>query len=208
MELTKKHGILYLIADCRAGLAPIEEALKAGVDFFQLREKSVTSARYLEDARAVKTLCQKYSTPFIVNDRIDIALLSGADGVHLGADDVPIDEARKLLGEGCIIGATAKTAAQAVEAQKKGADYIGSGAFFETVTKSDAKLMSPDTYREILDSVAIPDVAIGGITADNCSLPLSLGANGLAVSAGIMKTGNITDAVLAFRRKLSLSISR
>ena len=208
MELTKKHGILYLIADCQSGLAPIEEALKAGVDFFQLREKALTSARYLENAKAVKALCKKYHTPFIVNDRIDIALLSGADGVHLGADDVPIDEARKLLGEGCIIGATAKTAAQAIEAQKKGADYIGSGAFFETVTKADAKLMSPGTYREILESITIPDVAIGGITADNCSFPLSLGANGLAVSAGIMKAENITGAVLAFRQKLSLSISR
>lgn len=202
MKLLKSNKILYVIADCKAGLAPIEEVLKAGIDLLQLREKNISSARYLENAKAVKALCHIYKTPFIVNDRIDIALLSQADGVHLGADDVPVDEARKILGDRIIIGVTAKTVAQAIDAEKKGADYIGSGAFFETATKSDAIPLAPETYIEILKSISIPDVAVGGITAENCSFPLSLGASGLAVSAGIMKSGNIAEAVKAFRLEL------
>ena len=202
MRLKRKKGILYLIADCEGGLAPIEEALRAGVDYLQLREKNISSAEYLRRARAVKGLCEAYRTPLIINDRADIALLCGADGVHLGASDIPVDEARRLLGEGFIIGATAKTAAQAAQAQKKGADYLGSGAFFKTSTKSDAALMEPETYREILASVTIPDLAIGGLTPENCGLPLSLGADGLAVSGGILRSGDIGGAVRAFRRLL------
>ena len=204
MKLKNTQKILYLITDCKVGLAPIEEALRAGVDYLQLREKDLTSARYLELARAVKSLCEKYHTPFIVNDRIDIALLSGADGVHLGADDVPVSDARRLLGEAAIIGATAKTVEGAIAAQRSGADYLGSGAFFETATKSDAVPLAPELYREILNSITIPDVAVGGITVDNCDLPLSLGADGLAVSAGIMKSEHIAEAVSAFRKKLGM----
>ncbi len=206
MRSEKNKGILYVIADCGQGLAPIEEVLKAGVDFLQLREKNISSAQYLERARAVKRLCDKYRTPFIVNDRLDIALLSGASGVHLGASDVPVDDARKLLGKEAVIGATAKTPEQALQAQKKGADYLGSGAFFQTSTKSDAVLLSPETYRKILASVTIPDLAIGGLTPENCGLPLSLGASGLAVSGGIMRSGDIPGAVRAFRKKLEQSL--
>ncbi len=202
MKLTKKRGILYLIADCRSGLAPIEEALAAGVDYLQLREKDLSSAEYLRNAKAVKALCLNYRTPLIINDRIDIALLCGADGVHLGQTDVPVSDARRLLGESRIIGATAKTPEQARRAQQEGADYLGSGAFFTTSTKPDAAPLPEPVYLEILRSVSIPDLAIGGITPENCSLPLSLGADGLAVSAGILKADSIADAVRAFRRKL------
>ncbi|MCD2491662.1 thiamine phosphate synthase [Lacrimispora sp. NSJ-141] len=203
MRLLKERGILYVIVDCRNGLSPIEEVLSAGVDLLQLREKGLTSAEYLKRAKTVKALCRKYGTPFIVNDRIDIALLSDADGVHLGTDDVPVNEARRVLGDGLIIGATAKTVSQAVSAELMGADYIGSGAFFQTETKSDAMPISPDTYRQILASISIPDVAIGGITTENCGFPLSLGADGLAIAAGIMKSGDITGSVRAFRKTLS-----
>ena len=98
LGLKRKKGILYLIADCEGGLAPIEEALRAGVDYLQLREKNISSAEYLNGPRAVKGLCEAYRTPLIINDRADIALLCGADGVHLGASDIPVDEARRLLG--------------------------------------------------------------------------------------------------------------
>ncbi|MDD6798444.1 MAG: thiamine phosphate synthase [Clostridia bacterium] len=215
--------ILYLIADLYDGDGAVREALEAGVDYVQLREKNITSAKYLEDAMHMRKLTdyynEKYSrdTKFIVNDRIDIALLSCADGVHLGADDVPVSMARKmfdgLAGTGnrtegkqrgsFIIGATAKTVEQAVAAQHDGADYIGTGAFNMTATKPDAKAITPELYKQILAAVSIPDVAVGGITVDNCRIPLSCGADGLAVSAGILKSSDVKKSVIDFRKILN-----
>ena len=155
--------------------------------------------RHLVDEYNAKN---KTDTKLIINDRLDIAVLSKADGVHLGADDVPVGMAREFLGRDFIIGATAKTVEQAVAAQKAGADYLGTGAFHLTATKPDAKAITPELYKQILDAVSIPDVAIGGITVDNCNLPLECGADGLAVSAGILKMGDAGENVRLFRKKL------
>ena len=179
--------ILYLIADFSYGEDKIKAALAAGLDYIQLREKNISSAEYLLRAKKLKKMAKHYSAKLIINDRLDLAALSEADGVHLGQEDIPIKDARMFLGAGKIIGATAKTVDQAKEAVKAGADYLGSGAWFPTETKKDAAPISEEIYREILKAAPIPNVAVGGITRDNCQKPLSLGASGLAISAGILK---------------------
>lgn len=196
---------LYLIADFSYGEEKIEAALKAGIDYIQLREKNISSAEYLKRAKLVRKMTEKYPAKFIVNDRLDIALLSDADGVHLGQSDVPVADARSVLGKNKIIGATAKTVEQAVQAEQAGADYLGSGAWFFTSTKKDAVPIAEETYRDILKAVAIPNVAVGGITAENCGKPLSCGANGLAISAGILGAEDVAAEVRKLREILEQS---
>lgn len=200
----KKDKILYLVASFSYGEDKIVEALRAGVDIIQLREKNLSGREYYNRARRMRELTRKYPTLFLVNDRVDIAVLSDADGVHLGQADVPIKEARKLLGDNRIIGATAKTMEQAKRAQELGADYIGSGAFFSTATKLDATVLQEETYREIRKILQIPSIAIGGITEKNCYRPLSMKADGIAVSAGILASKNITKTVDNLRAALLL----
>ena len=139
---------LYLIADFSYGEEKITESLRAGVDYIQLREKNISSAEYLRRAQYLREMVKRFGAKLIINDRLDIALLSGADGVHLGQEDVPVKEARKLFGAGKIIGATAKTAAQARQAKEDGADYLGSGAWFSTTTKQDAVPISEEVRSE------------------------------------------------------------
>lgn len=196
-----KQNSLYLIADFSYGLETLEKALACGVDMIQLREKNISSAEYLKRAKIIRALTRKYHTIFIVNDRLDIAMLSDADGVHLGQSDVPANEARILLGRSKIIGVTAKTVEQAVKAQADGADYLGTGAWNATSTKADASLIDEEAYRVILEKSGLPNFAIGGLTVENCDRPLRCGANGLAVSAGILK-GDVGTNIKGFRQKL------
>lgn len=193
---------LYLIADFSYGKEKIETALKAGVDYVQLREKNISSAEYLKRARILREMTEKYHTKFIVNDRLDIAMLSEADGIHLGQSDVPVADARKILGRDKIIGATAKTVEQAVKAEQEGADYLGSGAWFFTSTKKDAVPIAEETYRDILNAVTIPNVAVGGINAENGRKPLECGASGLAISAGILAAEDVAAEVRKLRDML------
>ena len=193
---------LYLITGFSYGKEKIQEALRAGVDVIQLREKNISSAEYLCRAKILVEMAQNPGTKVIINDRVDIALLSGADGVHLGQDDVPAQDARRLMGSGKVIGVTAKTQEQAKAAEAAGADYLGSGAWFPTSTKQDAVPITQERYREILEAVSIPDVAVGGITVENCGVPLACGCDGLAVSGGIMKATDISGTVRRFRRIL------
>lgn len=178
---------LYLIADFSSGEEAIRQSLEAGIDYIQLREKEITSAKYLKRARRLREMTADFDTKLIINDRLDIAMLCDADGVHLGQSDIPVRDARMLLGKGKIVGATAKTVEQAKQAMAEGADYLGSGAWFPTETKKDAVSLSEEVYRAILKAAPIPNVAVGGITADNCRRPLECGAAGLAISAGILK---------------------
>lgn len=178
---------LYLIADFSYGEEKIKAALDASVDYIQLREKDISAREYLLRAKRLREITKYYHTKLIINDRLDIAALSGADGVHLGQEDIPIGDARVFLGAEKIIGATAKTVDQAKEAVEAGADYLGSGAWFSTMTKKDAVPISEEVYQKILEEAPIPNVAVGGITRANCKKPLSLGASGLAISAGILK---------------------
>ena len=196
-------GWLYLIADFSCGENIIETVLAAGVDYIQLREKDISSAEYLRRAKRLRQMTVNCNTKLIINDRLDIALLSGADGVHLGQSDIPVKDARTYLGTGKIIGATAKTVEQARQAMADGADYLGSGAWFPTETKKDAVPISKEVYRAILTEAPIPNVAVGGITAANGRKPLECGAHGLAVSAGILKAEDPSFEVEKIRRLLA-----
>ncbi len=193
---------LYLIADFSCGEEAIRQSLETGVDYIQLREKDITSAEYLRRARRLREMTADFDTKLIINDRLDIAMLCDADGVHLGQSDVPVQDARMLLGKGKIIGVTAKTVEQAEQAMANGADYLGSGAWFPTETKKDAVFLSEEVYRAILKAAPIPNVAVGGITAQNCIRPLGCGATGLAISAGILKAKSPAKEVRNIRKYL------
>lgn len=172
----------------------VELAIKGGVTIVQLREKECTSLEFYELALAVKQITDAYEVPLIINDRIDIALAVGADGVHLGQKDVPVQVARNLLGSDKIVGATANTVETAVEAWKSGADYLGVGDIFGTTTKADTRHITLEELKEIRQSVQIPVVAIGGVKAENISLLKSTGVDGAAVISAVVGQKDITAA--------------
>ena len=183
---------LYFITDSTGFteeefLRRTEAALQGGVTFLQIREKDKTTREYLDLARKVHTLTRKYNVPLIIDDRLDIALAMDAEGVHLGQSDLPIDLARKILGPDRIIGATAKTVPQALEAWQQGADYLGVGAIYPTTTKVKTILTSTDTLRDICHAVPIPVSAIGGLNKDNIDVLAGIPIAGICVVSAIMK---------------------
>ena len=173
----------------------VEKALKGGITMLQLREKEMDDEAFLEEAVRIKKLCQAYSVPFIINDRVDIAIRSGADGVHVGQGDMSAAEVRKRLGKDKIVGVTAKTVEQALLAQEQGADYIGSGAVFGSGTKADARTLDHAVLQEICESVSIPVTAIGGLTAENAKKLSGRGMAGIAVVSAIFAQPDIKEAV-------------
>ena len=190
---------LYLVTDEALCSAPtlekgVEQALKGGATLVQLREKETNSRDFYEQALKVKAVCDRYQVPLIINDRLDIALAVDAAGVHLGQEDLPCAAAKKVLGEDKIIGVTAKTLSQALEAEKAGADYLGCGAMHLSTAKPGALPMSLDTLRSILGAVKIPVVAIGGINAENAGEIVAAGVNGLAVVSAIIAAPDIKKA--------------
>ena len=183
---------LYFITDSTGFteeefLGRTEAALRGGVTFLQIREKEKTTREYLSLARKVHDLTRKYNVPLIIDDRLDIALAMYAEGVHLGQSDMPIDLARKILGPDKIIGATAKTVPQALEAWQQGADYLGVGAIYPTTTKVKTVLTSTDTLRDICNAVPIPTNAIGGLNQDNIDVLAGIPIAGICVVSAIMK---------------------
>lgn len=180
----------------------VQKALSGGVTMLQLREKNMDTEEFIKSAREIKRVCEKFGVPLIINDNIEVALASGADGVHLGQGDTPLLEARRILGSDKIIGITAKTPEQAVEAEKNGADYLGSGAVFGTSTKANAVKMELNTLRAITAAVKIPVAAIGGITADNISRLQNTGIAGAAVISGIFAQNNIEEASKTLLKKI------
>ena len=197
---------LYLVTDehClppgRNLFDAVEEALQAGVTLVQYREKNGPGKGMLEKARRLISLCHNYNVPLLVNDRLDIALLSGADGVHLGQDDIPVAEARRLAGEDFLIGATAHNVEEALAAEAAGVDYLGCGAVFATHTKKDTVPLGLDGLQAIRQAVHIPIAGIAGITTENYQQVLGTGADGVAVVSGILGTDSISDAVTRFLR--------
>ena len=169
----------------------VEEALRGGATMVQIREKELDEADFEDEAREIQKLCRKYQVPMIINDNVALAKRVNADGVHIGQSDMEMKNARKLLGEDKIIGVTAKTIEQAKAAEAAGADYLGSGAVFGSSTKLDAKPMEHALFQEICESVAIPVVAIGGITADNVMQLKGRGMAGVAVVSGIFACKDI-----------------
>lgn len=192
----KKYLKLYLVTDSeilknRDFYKSIEDAIKGGVKIIQLREKNASGKEFLEKAIKLRELTKKYDALLIINDRIDIAILSNADGVHVGQSDIDANLVRKLLGEDKIIGVSAKTIDQAQKAKLNGADYIGVGAMYNTSTKLDAKCIKFDTVKEIRKNVDIPIVLIGGISIDKIKELKELDSDGYAIISAILKKDNI-----------------
>lgn len=186
---------LYFITDSTGVeesefLNRVEKALKGGVTLLQLREKEKTTREYMSLAEKVHKITKEYNVPLIIDDRIDVAIAIGAEGVHLGQSDMPINVARKICGKDMIIGATAKTVPQAVEAYEQGADYLGVGAIFPTTTKVKTVLTSTETLDDICRSVPIPVNAIGGLGKDNIDVLKGIKIAGVCVVSAIMKAEN------------------
>ena len=185
---------LYLVTDNSEDvdkfLNTIEEAIKGGVTVVQIREKTADTLDFYNLALKVKEITSKYDVPLIVNDRVDIALAIDADGVHVGQSDMPCDVTRKLIGQNKILGVSAATVKEAKKAESDGADYIGTGAVFPTTTKDDADSVTKDELTEIVKSIDIPVVAIGGINLDNACELNGTGIAGMSVVSAIMSSDN------------------
>ncbi|MEE3490004.1 MAG: thiamine phosphate synthase [Methanobrevibacter sp.] len=185
---------LYLVTDksddVEKFLNTIEEAIKGGVSVVQIREKTKDTLDFYNLALKVKEITTRYDVPLIINDRVDVALAIDADGVHVGQSDMPCDVTRKLVGPDKIVGISAATIDEAKKAEKDGADYIGTGAVFPTATKDDAPKITKKDLKEIVDSINIPVVAIGGINHDNAGELIDTGIAGLSVVSAIMSSDN------------------
>ena len=185
---------LYLVTDNSDDeekfLKTIEEAILGGVSIIQIREKTAETLDFYNLALKVKEITTKYNIPLIINDRVDIALAIDADGVHVGQSDMPCDVTRELIGEDKILGVSAATISEAKKAENDGADYIGTGAIFPTTTKKDADSVSKKELIEIVNSIDIPVVAIGGINLNNASELKDTGIAGLSVVSVIMNSDN------------------
>ena len=183
---------LYFITDStnyteEEFLFRVEQALKGGVTLVQLREKNRSTREYIALAEKVHALTKVYNVPLIIDDRVDVALAMDAEGVHVGAEDMPVATARKLMGEGKIVGATAKTVPWALDVYEQGADYLGVGAIYPTTTKVKTVLTSTDTLRDICHAVPIPVSAIGGLNKDNIDVLAGIPIAGICVVSAIMK---------------------
>ena len=185
---------LYLVTDDSSDeekfLNTIEEGIKGGVSVVQIREKTAETLDFYNLALKVKKITSKYNVPLIINDRVDVAMAIDAEGVHVGQSDMPCDITRKLIGNDKILGVSAATTSEAKKAEKDGADYIGTGAVFPTATKDDAPSITKKDLKEIVESINIPVVAIGGITLDNACELLDTGISGLSVVSAIMSAEN------------------
>lgn len=206
MKFQKEMLTLYAVTDQtwlngRSLSEVVEQAIRGGVTMVQLREKGQSEEELLETAHAVQAVCRKYGVPFIVNDSIALARKLGADGVHLGQSDVPEGDVRKLT-EGLILGMSANTVESAQRAAQKGADYLGVGAVFGTTTKHDARHLSPEKLREIIASVEVPVVAIGGIDAQNILQLSGCGMEGAAVVSAIFAQADPEQAAREMRKKV------
>lgn len=191
----KDYG-LYIVTDSkilegRDFYKCIEDALKGGVKTVQLREKHATGAEFLEKAIKLRALTKKYNAMFIVNDRVDIAMISNADGVHVGQSDIPIYYVKSIVGKDIIVGVSVSNIEEAKIAKEDGADYIGVGAMFNTSTKLDAKSVSIETLKNIKSEVDIPIVAIGGLELDNIDSIKKCNIQGYAVISAILEKDDI-----------------
>ena len=196
MAFTGKNLLLYAVggADGKESFfTDLESALKGGITCFQLREKHLSKAEFIDEARIVKRLCERYSVPLIINDNTEVALESGADGVHIGQDDGDAAEVRKIAGNRLIIGVSAHNVEEALAAEKAGADYLGSGAVFGSATKSNVHVLPLETLKNIAEAVKIPVVAIGGINESNMMQLLGTGVDGVAVISAIFGAADIEN---------------
>lgn len=212
MNCDKKDLLLYAVTDRswlngRTLYDQVEEALKGGVTFVQLREKNLDDTAFLQEAKEIKELCARFHVPFVINDNVDIAAEIDADGVHVGQSDMEAGDVRKKLGPDKIIGVSAQTVEQALRAQAHGADYLGVGAVFPTGSKADAVEVSHDTVREICRAVDIPVIAIGGITRENVIELKGTGICGIAVISAIFGQQDIEEAARTLKSRTEETVS-
>lgn len=212
MNCDKKDLLLYAVTDRswlngRTLYEQVEEALKGGVTFVQLREKNLDDTAFLQEAKEIKELCARFHVPFVINDNVDIAAEIDADGVHVGQSDMEAGDVRKKLGPDKIIGVSAQTVEQALRAQAHGADYLGVGAVFPTGSKADAVEVSHDTVREICRAVDIPVIAIGGITRENVIELKGTGICGIAVISAIFGQQDIEEAARTLKNRTEEAVS-
>ena len=204
MNFDKNSLRLYAVTD-RAWVGrqtlcqQVEAALQGGVTCVQLREKHLDRDAFLAEARQICALCRRYGVPFIVNDDLDVALACGADGIHVGQDDMPAAEVRRRAGRRLIVGVSAHTPEEARLAEAAGADYLGAVAVFGSATKTDASLLTPAGLQAVCAAVHIPVVAIGGVNAGNILQLQGSGAAGAAVVSGIFGAPDITAACRKLR---------
>ena len=198
---------LYLVTNryqdsLESFLEKIETACRSGVTIVQLREKNLTTNQYYQLAKQVKEITDAYQVPLIIDDRLDVCLAVDAAGLHIGDDELPVSVARKVLGPEKILGVTAKTVKRALEAEEEGADYLGTGAIFPTTTKENAPITLISTLKTICQRVAIPVVAIGGLTSENIDQLIGTGIAGVAVVRDLMQAEDIEAKTQAFLTKL------
>lgn len=198
---------LYLVTNryqdsVESFLEKVETACRSGVTIVQLREKNLTTNQYYQLAKQVKEITDAYQVPLIIDDRLDVCLAVDAAGLHIGDDELPVSVARKVLGPEKILGVTAKTVKRALEAEEGGADYLGTGAIFPTTTKENAPITLISTLKTICQRVAIPVVAIGGLTSENIDQLMGTGIAGVAVVRDLMKAEDIETKTQAFLTKL------
>ena len=205
MKCDKKTMLLYAVTD-RAWTGrqslyeQVEAALKGGATCIQLREKDLNEEDFLRESIEMASLCKKYKVPFLINDNVEIAIKCHADGVHVGQKDMEASQVRQRVGKDMIIGVSAHSVEEALEAVKSGADYLGVGAVFSTSTKSDAEVLSRQVLRDICSAVDIPVVAIGGISKTNISQLSGTGVDGVALVSAIFAAENIEDECCMLRR--------
>ncbi|CEY66019.1 thiamine phosphate synthase [Streptococcus pseudopneumoniae] len=203
---------LYLVTNryqdsVESFLAKVETACRSGVTIVQLREKNLTTHQYYQLAKQVKEITDVYQVPLIIDDRLDVCLAVDAAGLHIGDDELPVSVARQVLEPDKILGVTAKTVKRALEAETSGADYLGTGAIFPTTTKENAPITLISTLKTICQTVAIPVVAIGGLTSENIDQLMGTGIAGVAVVRDLMQAEDIEAKTQAFLTKLHDIIS-
>ena len=212
MKLTKELLRLYAVTDRswlrgQTLLEQVEQALTGGTTLVQLREKELDEETFLREAVELAKLCHRYGVPLLINDNVEIARRSGADGVHVGQDDMDAASVRSILGSDMIVGVTAKTVLQAIRAQEAGADYLGSGAVFGSSTKLNAKPMTRELLKSICNAVSIPVVAIGGINRNNILDLADTDIDGVAVVSGIFAAADI-EAECRYLRSIVKQITK
>ena len=198
---------LYLVTNryqdsLESFLKKVEMACRSGVTIVQLREKNLTTNQYYQLAKQVKEITDAYQVPLIIDDRLDVCLAVDAAGLHIGDDELPVSVARQVLGPEKILGVTAKTVKRALEAEEGGADYLGTGAIFPTTTKENAPITLISTLKTICQTVAIPVVAIGGLTSENIDQLIGTGIAGVAVVRDLMQAEDVEAKTQAFLTKL------
>lgn len=198
MKCDKKMMLLYAVTDRmwtgkQTLYEQVEDALRGGVTCVQLREKELSDEEFLNEAVKMKELCQKYRVPLFINDNVNVAIKCGADGIHVGQEDMTARAVRSLVGDSIMIGVSVHTVEEAKEAVKNGADYLGVGAMFSTGTKLDAKVLTLQTLSDICHVVDIPVVAIGGLNKDNIEKLAGTGVDGVALVSAIFASDNIEN---------------